>query len=396
MEYPDAPVVARIGEEQDLTPAKKNPVAAVFGSLPMSLVNFRGPLIAEMARRGWDVTATAGGEDDSARHALAGIGVRYEPLRMARTGRNPLQDLDTTYEACRLFRRIRPDLLLCYTAKPVIYGSMAGRLAQIPAIFSIITGAGFSFVDPSGDHRLLADTLTRLYRFALSYNRAVFFQNPDDLRLFTAERGIVAAEKCILVNGSGVDLERFSMTPPFLEHPSFLLIARLIRQKGIGEYVDAARIVKNKHPSAVFRLVGPLDDSPDSLPGSVVREWVEEGVIEYAGETGDVRPFLARAGVYVLPSCYGEGIPRSILEAMAMGRPVITTNWRGCRETVAPGENGFLVPPRDPARLAEAMERFALEPERIEPMGRKSREIAERKFDVREVNRILLETMGIA
>jgi len=368
----------------------------VFGSLPESLVNFRGPLMSEMVRRGWEVTAVAGGKDESVRRRLLEMGVRYEPVAISRTGLNPFADLATLLSAHRLLRRVRPDRLLCYTAKPVIYGSIAGRLAGVPGIFSIITGAGFSFVEESAGHRLLSGTLSRLYRVALSFNRAVFFQNPDDRRLFSAERRILEAEKCVLVNGSGVDLGRFPLTPPFRERPSFLLIARLIRQKGIAEYAEAARIVRGKHPDAVFRLLGPMDDSPAAMPERRVREWAAEGAIEYAGETDDVRPYLAQTGVYVLPSYYGEGVPRSILEAMAMGRPVITTEWRGCRETVVPGENGYLVPPRDPAKLAEAMERFILEPERIERMGRKSREIAERKFDVREVNRIILETMGIA
>jgi glycosyltransferase involved in cell wall biosynthesis len=224
----------------------------------------------------------------------------------------------------------------------------------------------------------------------------VIFQNPDDRLLFKRLDFLMDTQKTYLVNGSGVNLDHYYFSAPKqADQVSFLLIGRLIRSKGISEYAKAAEIIKKRHDNVSFRLLGSLTGSSDLVSKEDLGRWVSEGTVEYCGRADDVRPFIEMASVIVLPSFYGEGTPRSVLEAMSMGRPVITTDAPGCRETVEEGVNGFLVPVRDSKALAEAMERFIEKPELIKKMGRESRRIAEEKYDVRKVNQVILEAMGL-
>jgi len=234
-----------------------------------------------------------------------------------------------------------------------------------------------------------------MYWVALRNNTKVFFQNPDDQELFTSMNLVSGCEQCVLINGSGVDIEYYRETPPVTERIVFLLIARLISDKGINEYVEAARRIKQDYPEVVFRLVGPFDSNPSAIPKKKIEKWHDEGVIEYLGKTRDVRPYIAESSVYVLPS-YREGTPRTVLEAMSMGRPIITSDAPGCRETVIEGKNGYLVRVKDVDGLVQALERFILNPKLISMMGKESRKIAVKKYDVRKVNATILETMGLA
>jgi len=262
-----------------------------------------------------------------------------------------------------------------------------------PGGAALIEGLGYAFVEggvPSSlKRRLLRTGLKHLYRLALARAHKVFFLNPDDLSLFT-EEGLVIPSKAVLLGGIGVDLEEWSPAPPHLAPMTFTLIARLLREKGVREFVEAARRVKARHPEVRFLLIGPLDTNPGAIGEAEVRRWVEEGLLEWVPWTDDVRPYLRRTSVYVLPSYYREGVPRSTQEAMAMARPVITTDAPGCRETVVHGVNGFLVPPRNAEALAEAMEEFVREPGLIERMGQESRRLAEERFEMRKVNTKLI------
>lgn len=365
----------------------------IVSSYALSLTNFRSELIKTLAEAGHRVIAL--GPESGFDKKLASLGAEYRQFPLRRTKLNPARDLVTFISLVRLFRKVKPDMVFAYTIKPVVYGSLAASLAGVPEIFAMITGLGSSFNDRSGSGRSLLYKMIRyLYRKALKKNRLVFFQNPDDLELFRSEKIIGPDARTALVNGSGVDLVRFSYVEPRKGPVSFLLMGRLIRDKGIVEYVEAARILKSRYPDTRFRLAGFVDVNPTAIRKKQLDSWVEEGVIDYLGEKEDVRPFLADAGVYVLPS-YREGTPRSVLEAMAVGRPVITTDAPGCRETVRDGENGFLVPVGDSAALAVAMERFILNPALVLEMGRKSREIAVVKYDVHKVNRVMIEAMGL-
>jgi glycosyltransferase involved in cell wall biosynthesis len=233
-----------------------------------------------------------------------------------------------------------------------------------------------------------------LYRLALTFTNKVFFQNPDDIRVFEELR-IVKPDKVVQINGSGVNIEDFSPAPLPVGQVVFLLIARLLREKGINEYVEAAGIVKAKYPDARFMLVGwTFDDNPSAISPKQVESWRKEGLVEIYSETEDVRPFIAESSVYVLPS-YREGTPRTVLEAMAMGRAIITTNAPGCRETVKEGINGFLVPVKDSQTLAKVMERFIIETQLVTRMGEESRKITEEKYDVQKVNAIVNRAMSL-
>jgi glycosyltransferase involved in cell wall biosynthesis len=325
--------------------------------------------------------------------ALRAIPVDY-PLN--RTGMNPFHDLRTFLALTRLLRQLHPDVVLPYNIKPVIYGTLAATLAGVPRRAALIEGLGYAFIDtarPSLKVRLTRALAKGFYRFALRRAQTVLFLNPDDQQEFVKAR-IVDGAKARLLGGIGVDLEEWRPAPPVLEPITFTLAARLLREKGVVEFAEAARRIKSRHPHTRFLLLGGLDTNPGALSEADVRRWVAEGVLEWAGHVADVRPYFAQTSVYVLPSYYREGVPRSTQEAMAMARPIITTNMPGCRETVIDGENGFLVPPRDVDSLAAAMERFIQQPERIITMGQASRRLAEERFDVRKINRRILHEIG--
>jgi glycosyltransferase involved in cell wall biosynthesis len=308
----------------------------------------------------------------------------------------PDRDLRAVRALVALFRELQPDIFLGYTIKPVIYGSLAAWVAGVPHRFSMITGLGYAF-GGGGLKARVAGTLARLlYRLAMRRNDRVFCQNPDDRALFERAGLLRAPEQAVLINGSGVDLEAFAPAP-LPRPPSFLLLARLIGEKGVREYVEAARIIRARHPGTTFRLAGRLvAGHPAAISERELRAWVEEGIIDHLGWLDDVRPAIAASSVYVLPSYYPEGTPRSVLEAMAMGRPIVTADAPGCRETVQDGVNGYLVPVRDVPALVGALERFLVAPGSVEAMGRASRQIAVEKYDVHKVNAIILEAMGLA
>ncbi|MCS7240418.1 MAG: glycosyltransferase family 4 protein [Candidatus Bipolaricaulota bacterium] len=371
---------------------------AIIGNQGFSMLNFRGPLIRAMVARGHKVLTLAPDFQPSHRNEVKALGAEPIDFSLSRTGLNPLRDLWDFVKLWRLLRRLKPDVTLAYAIKPVIYGTLAAWLAGVPRRFALIEGLGYAFT-PSGEREPLKRKVLRfiaqkLYRLALPRATRVFFLNPDDLKEFV-EKGLVPKDKAFLLGPIGVDLSHFAPAPPVKEPVTFLLAARLLREKGIVEFAQAARRLRAKYPNTRFVLLGGLDTNPGAIRKEEVEAWVREGILEWPGHVPDVRPWLAQASVFVLPSYYREGVPRSIQEAMAMARPVITTDAPGCRETVIPGVNGFLVPPRDVEALASAMEKFIREPELIERMGRESRRIAEERFDVHKVNQILLREMAL-
>lgn len=366
----------------------------VAGNIAQSLVNFRGPLLQAMVELGHEVVAVAPEDDGRYREELSHLGVDYRIAPLERAGFNPASDLRFMFALRRLMAEERPDVFLGYTIKPVIYGNLAARLAGVPTRGALITGLGYAFGDGGPRQRLVGRVVSVLYRLALAGARVVFFQNPDDHDEFIRRR-LVDPSRATIVAGSGVDLDRFtsSATPP--PPPIFLLIARLIREKGIEQFVAAARVLKERHPEARFQLLGPLDTNPTAVSQAWLKEQQSAGVIEYLGVTDDVRPLLHAASVFVLPSYYREGTPRTALEALATGRPIVTTDAPGCRETVVDGVNGFLVQPKEVQSLTQAMERFLLEPELVSVMGAASLELARKKYDVRLVNAEMLHHLGL-
>ncbi|HPJ26793.1 MAG TPA: glycosyltransferase family 4 protein [Synergistaceae bacterium] len=364
---------------------------ALFGGYAPSLYNFRGALLRELARRGHRVFAVAPFQEapPDMGDRIQALGARYIPVSLARTGMNPLEDRKSFRELSALFQSLQLDVLLSYTLKPVLYGSLAARRAGVPRILGLITGLGYSFSGTSWKQNLLRLGLNPLLRRALEACEAVIFQNPDDRRLFV-ERKLVTYEKTFRVWGSGVDLEHFSYVPPREELPlSFLLIARLLREKGIREYAAAAESIGKRYPGTRCLLAGPFDPNPGGISREEVESWHSRGILEYLGPLEDVRPSLAASSVYVLPS-YREGTPRSSLEAMATGRPLITTDVPGCRETLRDGYNGYLVPPRNGEALAEKMALFCDNPALVPLLGKRSRSLAEERFCVHKVNAAMI------
>jgi glycosyltransferase involved in cell wall biosynthesis len=291
-----------------------------------------------------------------------------------------------------LVSRVRPNVFLAYTIKPVIYGLIAATAARVPRRFALVTGLGYAFQEDTG-RASLRWLMRKLYGAALTCSSKVFLQNPDDRELLR-KRGVLRSVPSFIVNGSGVDLSHYEVAPLSSE-PSFLLIARLLADKGIREYVEAARQVRLTHPSIQFVLVGWMDSNPNAISEAELAGWVAEGLIKFLGRLQDVRPAIRSSTIYVLPS-YREGTPRTVLEAMAMGRPIITTDAPGCRETVIDGENGYLVRARSSSALAAAMLRFIDDPAVIPTMGARSRKIAEAKYDVHKINATMLFEMGIS
>lgn len=365
----------------------------VFGNVGESLYLFRGKLLEEMVRNGHEVMACAPYFPEHINSKIIKIGVRPFEIDFNRVGLNPIRDIKDLSGLSGLFREFKPDIVLLYTVKPVVYGSICAKISGVPLIASIITGLGYSFIGEDIRARAIQFFVRNLYRIALKFNKSIFFQNPDDLNLFLSLKIIKNKRKSVIINGSGVDTEYFS-PKPMPNEISFLLIARLIKDKGVREYVDASAIIKKRNPSVKFYLAGFIDKNPTAIKQIELDQWIQSGMIEFLGMLEDVRPAIANSSVYVLPS-YREGTPRTVLEAMAMGRPIITTDTPGCRETVRDGINGYLVPIKNVTALVEAMEKFVFGPSTIPRMGMESRRIAEEKYEVTKVNQVIMENLGL-
>jgi glycosyltransferase involved in cell wall biosynthesis len=341
-----------------------------------------------------EVVAVTPHDDWSSR--FASLGVRFVALPMSRRGLNPFADIRMALGLYRVYQREEPEVVFHNTIKPVIYGSIAARAAGVKGILNMIPGLGYVFTGQTLRHRSLRHLVKLMYRCALDGSHRVFFQNPDDRRYFV-ENGLVKADKAELTYGLGVDLERFQYVEPTptTRGCTFILVSRMLWDKGVGEFVAAATELKRTFVEARFQLLGKLDqDNPSHINRETIDEWHRSGVVEYLGEVSDVRPILEKADVVVLPSSYREGVPNALLEGLALGRPVITTDAPGCRETVVDKVNGLLIPPRDVAALSAAMRYMITHQERRLEMGREGRKLAVERFDVNLVNAIILRAIN--
>lgn len=368
----------------------------ILGSYAPSLLNFRGPLIRDMAAMGHEVSVGAPDIDENLRRRLEQLGARVIETKLERNGSGVFSDLRYHQGIFALIRRLRPNLVLTYTIKPNIWGAIAAWRAGVPS-YALVTGLGFAFSSEEEEESIRSKSVKLisrgLYRLSAKLNRRVIFQNPDDRADFIASGGLKDESKTGLVDGSGVDLKYFGRSP-LPSQVKFLMISRLLVSKGVLEYVDAANKIRKVHPQAQFLLVGPLEQGFDSIAPSLLNEWVKDGIVDYRGALDDIRSVMSEATVYVLPS-YREGTPRTVLEAMAMGRAIVTTDAPGCRETIRDGEEGFLIEPRNPHALAVALERFILEPDLALLMAEKAYKRAREKYDVRRINGQMMVELGL-
>lgn len=340
-----------------------------------NIVNFRSTLIRRLQAGGYRVVAVA--PSDAHVSALESLGVTHVAVSIDNKGLSPIRDLRLLAEYWRVLRGLRPVAFLGWTIKPNIYGSLAAHALGIPVINNI-SGLGTAFIKVN----LLTRIVETLYRTALARSATVFFQNRQDRDLFVAQR-LVHIDRTEILPGSGIDLAHFTPMPSRREGSfTFLMVARLLRDKGVVEFVEAARIVRETHPHVQFQLLGAVDvQNRTAISRDTLDAWLREGVVEHLGETADVRPHLAAASVVVLPS-YREGMPRSLLEAAAMAKPLIATDVPGCTEIARDGENALLCAVRDAQSLADAMLRMlALDPAERAAMGQRGRAIAEAEFD---------------
>lgn len=368
-----------------------------------SVLNFRGKLLEAIASQHIEIHVCCPdlAEYPTEVEQLRALGYRIHDIPMQRTGTNPVADMKTLYALYRIMRTVKPEVVLGYTIKPVIYGTLAAWLAQVPHRYALITGLGYAFqnVEAGSKRTTFQKLIHGLYRTALVQASKVFFQNPDDLALFQHLKLLDKTTPTVVVNGSGVSVADFQVEPFPLGNDgktqvSFLLIGRLLGDKGVREYAAAAQQIKKVHPDVEFNLVGWIDDNPSAIQQQELDQWVSDGTIRFWGKLKDVRPAIAQSAVYVLPS-YREGTPRTVLEAMSMGRAIITTDAPGCRETVVPGDNGFLVPVKAVDELVLAMQKFIHMPDLINIMGQRSRNLALSKYDVHQVNAHMISEMGL-
>ncbi len=370
----------------------------IISSELFSLINFRGSLIKKLIDCGHKVTALAPKEkknNEDTIQKLKSMGVDLKRYFLSRASLNPFKDY-LSYKSIRfVISQSKPDIVIAYTAKPVIYTGIAMRHFPKISFFPLITGLGYGFTE--GDdikRKVIQQTMIFLYRKGLKSSESVIFQNPDDEKLFYKLKIISSSQSSYIVNGSGVDLGLYPFSP-LPNKPIFLMLSRLLIDKGVREYVEAARIVKAQFPKVIFQLAGRLDSNPSSISSKELKFWINEGFINYLGELSSVQKIIASCKIYVLPS-YREGMPRSVLEAMATGRPILTTDTPGCRETVIHGKNGLLVTPKNSKSLANAMIQFLeTKEDKIQRMGKESFILAKDKYAVEKINKNIFNIMNL-
>lgn len=362
-----------------------------------SVINFRGPLIRLLLEKGVHVQVLAPDWELKTKQPVEALGVDIGAYNLTRTGINALADLRSFLQLWRHFMAGKPDVVFTHAAKTNVWGIFAAALAGVPHRVAMVEGMGYAFTDGingrSVKQRFLGVILAFLYRIAFNMAHKVVVLNPDDEAELQHRCGL-RPHKTLLLGGIGLPLSDWPMHPPHTCPISFTLIGRLLREKGIIEYLQAARIVKAQYPTVRFYLLGGLDGNPGAISQAEIQPWLDDGIAEWPGQV-NVKHWLAKTSVFVLPS-YREGVPRSTQEAMAMGRPIITTDVPGCRETVVHGLNGFIVPPRDESALAAAMLKFIDDPNLVAKMGAESRLMAEEKFDVNKINTKLIDVLGLS
>ena len=371
----------------------------IIGTVASSLYGFRAGLIKNLIEQQnivYAFTSEYNQEDLKRIEDLGAIPLTYQ---LNRGGVNPLADIKSTYELYKKIKEVTPDLVFSYFSKPVIFGTLAAKLAKVPKVLGMLEGLGYTFTDqPNGLNKktkLVKSVQVLLYKIALPQLDKIIFLNPDDPKDLLDKHDIRVKEVAVL-GGIGLKLNDYSYTSIYPSQPTFIFVARLLAEKGIHDYIAAAKIVKNKYADAKFIVLGSIDkEALGALTEAELEKFTEANIVEYPGHVNNVPEWMANSSIFVLPSYYREGVPRSTQEAMAIGRAVITTDVPGCRETVIDGVNGFLVEKWNPQALAEKMIYFIEHPEDIKKMGYESYKIAQDKFDAHKVNKRLINMLGL-
>ena len=355
-----------------------------------SMLRFHGLFIRYMAGEGNRVVCVSIEPPEEMRGPVAALGAEYEQVAGSRVGIGVGEGLKMIAGYRELFLLLRPDLCFLFMSKPTAFGSAAAALSGVKHYSVLVNGLENAFYRTGFKDLVVRRVMSAAYRFAAKRADCVFFQNRDDLAFFRSHR-LLSRDNATVVGGAGVDMAYFA-EQPIPEEPVFLMVARLLWSKGVREYLEAASLVKREYPEAKILLVGGIDHNDESLTQEELDDALRKTEIEYCGHTDDVRPYLARCSVFVLPS-YHEGLPTCVIEAMSVGRAIITTDVPGCRETVEEGKNGFLVPVKNAGALAEKMLFLARDPALRKTMGEESHRICDEKFEVRKVNAAMYGAM---
>ena len=348
-----------------------------------TVFNFRGDLIRDMIAQGHEVVVV-GPNRDFVEDILA-LGVsQFLEVRLVKDNTSITGDLAYLKGLVSLMRRQKPDLVFGYTIKPVVYGSIAAKLTGVKRIYAMVTGLGRVYASSGLKARMVRLITRMLYKTAFMACEKVIFQNGDDIEELVSQR-CLPRKKAVQVNGSGVNMNRFARTP-LPEQPVFLMVSRIIREKGVLEYCEAARAVRKAHPEARFILLGGYDVSIGALKPGDIQPYIADGSIEFPGEVKDPVAFYQKSSVFVLPSYYREGLPRTLLEAMSCGRAIVTTDWPGCREPVVDGVNGYMIPVRDAEALTDRLMRLAGDRELVERMAEEAYKTCRERFEVSIIN----------
>lgn len=365
---------------------------AVLSSHTSSLFWFRMDMMKDFIKHGHEVIAIGPEPESSWKIKFEENGIQYKQLYVERNSINPFSDLKTYMQLNKFMKEEKPDKIFAYQAKTVVYGSLAAKVNRIKEVYPLIAGLGSIFRGEGLKNKIIKTVMKIEYRAACKASKKVFFQNNDDKNEFI-NNGLIKEDKVVIINGSGVNLEKFK-PEPLPDTPAFLFIGRLIKDKGVMEYLEACKRIRTKYPEVRCLLVGPYDSNPSALQPEELEPFIEQNIIEYFGEQSDVRPYLKQCSTYILPS-YHEGTPKTVLEAMAIGRPIITSDAPGCRETVTDGYNGFLVAIKDIDGLVKRMETIIQDPKMSKLMAERSLKLAREKYDVNLINKSIMQTMEL-
>lgn len=354
-----------------------------------TFLNFRGQLMKDIVDNGYEVVAIV--PEDTHDDEFKKINVRKIILNFNKTSISPIATLKYYFSLKKIIKKEQPDKIFAYTIKPVIFGSIAGHKSKVREIYSLVCGLGMVYSVDNLKTKIIRPICNLAYKIAFKYNEKVIFQNKDDVNEFVNRR-IIDNEKCEVVNGSGVDLNVFKKNE-LPNNDSFIMVSRIINEKGFKEFFKAASMIKTKYSNAKFTYIGAYDKSYKK-DFELLKPYIEQGIVEYIPETDKVQEYLSKHAIFVLPSYYREGIPKTLLEATAMGRPIITTNTPGCRETIIEGENGYFVKTRNVDDLVEKMEKMINEND-LQSFGDKSYELCLKKFDIKIINKQMIKIMRV-